>query len=196
MNEDAPAIRPAMRPAIGQPGIRWSGDGALGGGAEHQETAAPSNAVPASVRLRAAGFIIDSLVLLGVAVMLSTAIVLAAGIDSTASQEEVQREVEQLYPMLYLVEGTLQFIYNLVWNAIGWSPGKRMLRMRTVDAGGNPPGLRRGVARTLGSVLSGSFFGLGYAWAIWDREHRTWHDHIAKTYVVKLPDEAPYEQRR
>jgi uncharacterized RDD family membrane protein YckC len=39
--------------------------------------------------------------------------------------------------------------------------------------------------RTLGTLLSGSFFGIGYVWALWDREHRTWHDHIGKTYVVR-----------
>jgi uncharacterized RDD family membrane protein YckC len=115
-------------------------------------------------------------------------VVLFAGIDTTASQEEVQREVESLYPLLYVLEGVMQFCYNLLWNSIGVSPGKRMLGVRTVDATGAPPGFRRGLIRTLGSILSGSFFGLGYAWAVWDREHRTWHDRIAKTYVVRVED--------
>lgn len=179
MTEDAPMLRPG----IGHPGVNWSGDGALGGGVP-AEMAPTGGIVGAGVRRRAAGFLIDTLVLLGLAVVVSTFVLLFAGVDTTASQDEVQREVESLYPLLYVLEGILQFFYNLLWNSIGWSPGKRMLGMRTVDAEGAPPGFRRGLVRTLGSILSGSFFGLGYVWAVWDREHRTWHDRIAKTYVV------------
>ena len=120
---------------------------------------------------------------------MSTFVVLFAGIDTNASQEEIQRQVDDLYPLLYILEGIMQFFYNLLCNTIGWSPGKRMLRMRTIDAEGSPPGFRRGLKRTFGAVLSGSLFGLGYAWAVWDREHRTWHDKIAKTYVVRAPND-------
>lgn len=35
------------------------------------------------------------------------------------------------------------------------------------------------------SILSGNLIHLGYLWAIWDREKRTWHDHLAGTWVVK-----------
>jgi uncharacterized RDD family membrane protein YckC len=97
---------------------------------------------------------------------------------------------------MYLVLGAVQFGYNLAWNSIGWSPGKWMLRLRTVDITGHPPGLRRGVIRTVASILSSSLFWLGYGWAIWDREHRTWHDRIARTYVVRLPAEDASEAPR
>jgi uncharacterized RDD family membrane protein YckC len=182
MTDDVPAS-PLLRPGIGHPGVNWSGDGALSARAE-DESAPARGAAPAGVPRRAAGFFVDMLVLLGLAVVLSTFVVLFAGVDTSAPQAEVQREVEDLYPLLYILEGILQFFYNLLWNTIGWSPGKRMLGMRTVDREGNRPGFRRGLARTFGSILSGSFFGLGYVWAVWDREHRTWHDRIAKTYVV------------
>jgi uncharacterized RDD family membrane protein YckC len=188
MNDDAPAMPPMVRPALGRPGVDWSGDGGLGG-ATREQAEVPRGIVPASVGLRAAGFVIDMMVLLGIAVLVSTVVLLFAGVDTSAPQDEMQREIEDLYPLMYVVEGGVQFVYNLVWNSIGWSPGKWMLRLRTVDAAGNPPRLRRGLVRTLGSILSGSFFGLGYAWAIWDREHRTWHDRIARTYVVRLPAE-------
>lgn len=186
MTDDAPALAPGIRPTLGHPGLRWSGDGGLGG-VPREETSVPGAAVPASVQLRAAGFVIDSLVLLGLAVLLVTVGLMVSGIDTSGSQNDIERRVGDLYPLLYVVEGIVQFCYNLVWNTLGWSPGKRMLRLRTVDAAGNAPGLRRGAVRTLGSMLSSSFFGLGYVWAVWDREHRTWHDRIAKTYVVRLP---------
>jgi uncharacterized RDD family membrane protein YckC len=181
--DDAPS--PLMRPGIGHPGVDWSGDGGLGGTNVADEVVTRAGgAVPASVGRRAAGFLIDTAVLLGLAVVVSTFVVLFSGIDTSASQEEIQRQVDDLYPLLYVLEGILQFCYNLIWNSIGWSPGKRLLGMRTVDAEGAAPGFRRGFRRTIGAVLSGSLFGLGYAWAVWDREHRTWHDKMAKTYVV------------
>ena len=187
--DDAPA--PMMRPGIGHPGLDWSGDGALGGtGAANAEEVAPAGAsVPASVKRRAAGFLIDTVVLLGLAILVSTFVVLFSGIDTNASQEEIQRQVDDLYPLLYILEAIVQFFYNLVWNTLGWSPGKRLLRLRIIDAEGAAPGFRRGLKRTVGAVLSGSLFGLGYVWAVWDREHRTWHDKIAKTYVVHTPDD-------
>jgi len=198
MTDDA-SMTLIARPDAGRPGVRWSGDGGLGGVAR-EAAIVPGGAVPAGLRWRAAGFAIDSLILLAVAVVISTITLLVSGIDTTASQEDIQRQVEDFYPLLYVIEGIVQFIYNLVWNTLGWSPGKRMLRMRTVDAAGNAPGPRRGLVRTLGSILSSSFFGLGYVWAVWDREHRTWHDRIAKTYVVRLPaaerSEVPGPERR
>lgn len=183
--DDAPA--PMIRPGIGHPGIDWAGDGGLGGTGTVDEMATPAGGiVPASVGRRMAGFLIDTAGLLGLAIVMSTFVVLFSGVDTNASQEEIQRQVDDLYPLLYVLAGIVQFGYNLVWNTVGWSPGKRLLRMRTIDAEGSPPGFRRGLIRTAGSVLSGSLFNLGYVWAIWDREHRTWHDKIAKTYVVRV----------
>lgn len=187
MTDDTSA--PLIRPGVGRPGVDWSGDGTLGGTSAAEEVAPAGALAAASVKRRAAGFLIDTAILLGVAVLVSTFVVLFSGIDTNASQEEIQRQVDDLYPLLYILEAIVQFFYNLVWNTLGWSPGKRLLHMRIIDAEGAVPGFRRGLKRTVGAVLSGSFFGLGYVWAVWDREHRTWHDKIAKTYVVRTPDD-------
>lgn len=39
----------------------------------------------------------------------------------------------------------------------------------------------------IGKWVSGLVFGLGYFWAIWDKDGQTWHDKIAGTVVVKRP---------
>jgi hypothetical protein len=39
--------------------------------------------------------------------------------------------------------------------------------------------------RELGKLLSGLVFGLGFAWALWDKDGQTWHDKIAGTVVVQ-----------
>ncbi len=77
---------------------------------------------------------------------------------------------------------------GLAWrfSARGTSPGARAAGVRIVDKHGNPPGLGRGLARLLVAwFLSGQILSLGYLWAIWDREKRTWHDHLAGTWVVR-----------
>ncbi|TAJ20468.1 MAG: zinc-ribbon domain-containing protein [Dehalococcoidia bacterium] len=78
--------------------------------------------------------------------------------------------------------------FGLLWrfHARGTSPGARAAHVRIVDRNGDPPGLGRGLGRLLvAAILSNQILYLGYLWAIWDREKRTWHDHLAGTWVVK-----------
>ncbi len=186
MNEDAQAVAAELRPAVGRPGLRWSGDGGLGGQAP-EVVAVSSTPVSASVRIRALGYAIDFVILLLVGLVLA-AIIAAVGIDPEATDAERQRELEELWPLVYLVVAAFQFVYNLVSNTIGWSPGKRMVRLRIVREDGRAPGLRLGLLRTLGAMVSNLPLGLGYAWAIWDRDHRTWHDRMGRTWVSREAD--------
>lgn len=76
----------------------------------------------------------------------------------------------------------------LVFNSIGWSPGKRILGMRIVQEDGRPPGFGRAVARTYTASTSLIVFGLGYFWPLGDVERQTWHDKFAGTHVVRWND--------
>ncbi|MBX7110861.1 MAG: RDD family protein [Dehalococcoidia bacterium] len=191
MNEEAPALRPAL----GHPGIDWSGDGGLGGPVVDREVASPEQRpVSAPLRLRAVGFGVDFLVLLGIVVVAMVIVMIAAGVDTSAPQAEVERQTEDLYPVLYVVGAAIQFVYNLVWNTIGWSPGKRTVGLRTVDRHGRPPGLGLGLLRTVG-LMVGNVFGLGYLWAFVDRDRRTIHDRIGRTWVVRARAEDVGQER-
>ncbi|MEZ4553898.1 MAG: RDD family protein [Dehalococcoidia bacterium] len=186
MNESSPAL---SSPApIGRPGIDWAGDGALGGPAEERpaESAAP-NPVSAPLRLRAAGFAIDFAILLVLALIVLPVVTVIAGVDTTAPAAEVEQEIEDLYPLLYVILAVIQFGYSLLWNSIGWSPGKRVVGLRTVNRQGQRPGLLLGMRRSAGLMIN--VFGLGYLWAFVDREKRTWHDHIGRTWVVRVDSE-------
>jgi uncharacterized RDD family membrane protein YckC len=66
----------------------------------------------------------------------------------------------------------------------GQTFGMKLLGIRLISARGQAPGAGRGLVRVLGfsiSVLPGA---LGWLWAIFDREHRALHDHLAGTYVI------------
>lgn len=71
----------------------------------------------------------------------------------------------------------------------GMTLGKWLLREKVVEKlTGNYPGFWRMVLReTIGKGVSGIFFGLGFLWAIWDKDNQAWHDKIAGTVVVRRP---------
>ena len=78
-------------------------------------------------------------------------------------------------------------IYNIISLAkYGTTLGKRLLKIKVVSASQNKLSLSQIIIReTIGRMISGSFAGLGYLWALWDEKKQTWHDKIANTYVVK-----------
>jgi uncharacterized RDD family membrane protein YckC len=78
-------------------------------------------------------------------------------------------------------------IFVLAWllNASGVSPGKALFGIRIVRANGRSPGAEVGLGRTVAAVVSGAFFGLGYLWAAWHPQTRTWHDSLTGTWVVR-----------
>ena len=87
-----------------------------------------------------------------------------------------------------LLMGALYFI--LFWSLSGSTPGGRMLGVRVVASNGAPPSwLRAGlrVAADLLGLLAGA---LGWLWALFDLERRTFHDKVAGTWVVRVPREA------
>jgi len=76
--------------------------------------------------------------------------------------------------------------YNMLmlkWLA-GATPGKRLMKLRVIGANGAPLEKRQRLARSAISVMSGSVFFLGYLWALFDPQRRTWHDLLADTRVV------------
>lgn len=67
----------------------------------------------------------------------------------------------------------------------GQTPGKFALSIRVIKADGAPISDTDAVIRAIGYHVSSIFFGLGYIWAIFDKNNQTWHDKLARTYVVR-----------
>lgn len=112
--------------------------------------------------------------------------VLAAGAQTDAEiQREAERVGERAQPLIYAVLIAGSFLYWWLGNAVGQTLGKLILGVRVVREGGGRPGVGKGLARTVGSWLSGVPMGLGYLWAAWDPSTQTWHDKLAGTYVVR-----------
>ena len=76
-------------------------------------------------------------------------------------------------------------LYQLYFAGIaGQTHGMRLLGIRVICRRGRPPGPARGLVRLLALVPSVGPAALGWLWAIFDREHRALHDHLAGTYVI------------
>jgi len=70
----------------------------------------------------------------------------------------------------------------------GLTPGKKVMGLQVVDhQTGTIPGFGKMFVREIvGRFISGLFFGLGYFWAIFDKNSQAWHDKIAGTVVLRL----------
>lgn len=142
-----------------------------------------SDGMPANIAglgWRTGAFAIDLLTIWVVLVVLSVAFIgdaLVGDPEDPAVQETLGEFV--------VVSWAVQALFYWVCNAIGWSPGKRVLGLRIVTSEGRPPGVMRGFARTVGMLLSFLALGLGHLWAFWDRRRQCWHDKLAGTYVVR-----------
>ncbi|HHJ12283.1 MAG TPA: RDD family protein [Chromatiales bacterium] len=89
----------------------------------------------------------------------------------------------QLY--LYAI-GLLYFTW--FWTHGGQTLGLRTWRLRvTAGDGHSPVDWRRALLRALAAQLSWLALGLGYLWALWDRNGLTWHDRLSGTRVVRVP---------
>ncbi len=71
----------------------------------------------------------------------------------------------------------------------GQTPGKFALGIRVVKADGTRISDTDAVIRAIGYQVSSIVCGLGFIWAIFDKNKQTWHDKLARTYVVRKQGE-------
>jgi uncharacterized RDD family membrane protein YckC len=76
-------------------------------------------------------------------------------------------------------------LYQLYFGGItGQTLGMRAMGIRLISYRGKAPGPARGLVRLVALAVSLLPGGLGWLWALFDREHRALHDHLAGTYVI------------
>jgi len=85
-----------------------------------------------------------------------------------------------VFPLAY-------FVWFIVLLGQGYTPGKKLLGLHVVNSKtGNNPGFGAMFLREIvGRVLSALFFGIGYFWALFDKNSQAWHDKLANTVVVR-----------
>ena len=71
----------------------------------------------------------------------------------------------------------------------GRTIGKWVAGISVVDEDGNKPGVAVAIPReVVGRFVATITFGIGIIWVVFDKNHQGWHDKMAGTYVVVIPN--------
>lgn len=84
--------------------------------------------------------------------------------------------------------GGVGFLYHWLMIAFnrGQTVGKMVLGIRITKPDGGLVDVGGAAVRAAMSIVSGLAIGIGYLWAAWDPENRTWHDIVADTRAYRV----------
>jgi uncharacterized RDD family membrane protein YckC len=147
----------------------------------------------APLSTRAAAFLVDQLVIGGVTV--AALLVGATAFGWERIRPALERGPDHVVDALFFRHQLglvtlslglcLGFAYTTLSHALaGATPGKRLFGMKVVDGQGKRPNLRDAAARSLALFVGVTLAGLGVAFALFDRRHRTLHDRLVGTRVL------------
>ena len=111
-------------------------------------------------------------------------------IESVQEQMQGSREPPAISLLLVIIFISLQvalwsFYFIAFIGKCGQTPGKKLLGIMVVSSDGNLLGYKAAAIRCLiGYTLSFLTFGLGFIWALLDKNNQCLHDKIAGTLVV------------
>lgn len=134
---------------------------------------------------RTAAALIDSLLFLGLAIILELVLDRALPFEESADAGQPGLWREMLTGYLLPFGLTVFF-----WVKLLGTPGKLLLQCRIADARtGRPLSKRQAALRYIGYFLSAIPLLLGFLWIAWDKRKQGFHDKLANT-VVLMEDEA------
>ncbi|MFK5969263.1 MAG: RDD family protein [Candidatus Marithrix sp.] len=93
-------------------------------------------------------------------------------------------QVNVMFQVYLLAVGFFYFAWS--WVNGGQTLGMKAWRVRLVTSDDEPISLRHCLLRFSISILSWLIFGIGFIWAFFNRQHRTWHDLISNTHLIVL----------
>ncbi len=129
---------------------------------------------------RAVAFTIDLVIVVFLIGLLSWVVTLL----ETLFELFISRDLNLVRAYAFTIPFIVALYYVGSWALTGGTIGKRLLGLRVVRADGFPPTVGRSIVRFVGYFLSAVVFFLGFIWALFDDEHRAWHDDLAGTWVV------------
>jgi len=142
----------------------------------------------ASFGLRLLAFVLDGLLVFVGAVVIALLFWMFVG-----STEFINRP--DLRPGPYWTYWALLFLaaaaYTILLTAMnGQTVGKQVAGVIVLQPDGRVISLRTSAVRYFVSLLSALALGLGFLWAAWDKDKRTWHDRAAGTATFRYEESA------
>ena len=135
---------------------------------------------PASPWLRLLAGIYDLLPLLGLWFFAGA---LALGLSGGTL--ETHRELRTALTQAFVLAFTAAY-FVISWTRGGQTIGMRAWRLRVIRADGARTTWPRALLRFVVALLSLAACGIGFLWALFDPQKRTWHDIATGTIVVQL----------
>ncbi len=135
----------------------------------------------APLRLRLSAAVYDLLPLIGLW-MLSAGLCLLA----TRGEVDVAHPPLAYRNALRAVLVAVTAAYFVVsWSRGGQTIGMRAWRLRVVASDGRALPWPRALLRFAVALVSLLTLGAGFLWCLADREHRAWHDHVARSTMIR-----------
>lgn len=94
----------------------------------------------------------------------------------------------------YLVGGNvLSLLVNIAyfvgfWSWRGQTPGKMLMNIKLVRTDGSKLIFGAALLRYLGYIVSIAVLFIGFIWIAFDSQRQGFHDKMAETYVIKIPE--------
>jgi uncharacterized RDD family membrane protein YckC len=135
---------------------------------------------------RLAAMLYDSIVLIGLWIIVSFLVTAAFGIDSAGTAESQLNPLYR-YTLLAAMLGSAYLFFGWFWVNSGQTIGMQAWKLRVQNADGSAIGWRQVGLRYISAPLALAVFGFGYWWALFDRQHRSWPDIASHSYIVTVP---------
>jgi uncharacterized RDD family membrane protein YckC len=125
----------------------------------------------------------DVVVLLALCIVATVPFLALTGGDAVTGLDTPR--LEPLYQLAMLTVIAAYSVYS--WTHGGQTIGMRAWRLRVERDDGGPLDTRRALLRFAAATVSSLAVGLGFVWASFDPQRRTWHDRWTRTRMVVLP---------
>ncbi len=126
---------------------------------------------------RMASILYDLLLLLALMTLATMAITLPFGMPGSGWLILFQIFTFEIIPLLF---------FTGFWTRGGQTLGMRAWRLKVVREDGEDLSWNDALRRHLAALLSCLLLGLGFLWALIDKEGLTWHDRISRTRLIRL----------
>jgi uncharacterized RDD family membrane protein YckC len=157
---------------------------------------------PAGFVSRLVAFVID-VILVSVGAVLFSAIIdlvlrffgLGAQVLKLMTPGQVMDLMNQAVVLLAGI-ATILFIpcyFIVFWVLVGATPGKQVLGLKVIHDDHPHVAWARAIVRFVGYFISAIPFFMGFWWVLFDRRRESWHDKLAKTYVIYTWEVPPGE---
>lgn len=147
---------------------------------------------PAGFWIRFGGFVIDGVVVAVLSAVLARLVDLPGALVTGPGFDPADPRIARAWRIdraaffgRQLAGLSVGLVYS--WLLLAFNRGRTLGAMavgvRVARADGEPVESGRALGRQLFAIVSRFPFYLGFLWAAWDRDGKTWHDHVAGTRV-------------